>query len=300
MLHEACQPNWYCELCFTYDQLVEHLRKTEEYTDKKSTWVFRGQPADRELQTTLERECEKSGIRLTKADHIEEMTIREFRRVYGGEDRLDVLNDTLYCLSLLRHHGAPTRLLDFTYSQYVALYFGLKDAYDSSKTKTETVSFALWCIDAKDMNSQAERCHANDPSFISVFKARAHISKRNDKSFRNLYMLNKYDLVTSENPARLHKRLHLQQGVQLCPGKVTKPFMENLHYLYDSGNTTRVRKLVCMLKTSDLEKAFANTRRMNITEESLFPGLDGQARSMKYQMWFLNRLYGQIHKAGGS
>jgi len=301
MLNETCQPNWYSQLCFTtHKQLLKHLRDTKEYAGKRNTWVFRGQPADSKLQTTLERECEKSGIPLTKADHIERMTIRQFRRVYDREDRLDVLNDTLYCLSLLRHHGAPTRLLDFTYSQYVALYFGLKDAYDSTKIRTQTVGFALWCIDAKDMNSKAEQRYSNDSSFLSAFKARAHISKRKDKPFQKLYLSNKYDLVVSENPVRIHNRLHLQQGVHLCPGNVRKPFMENLRCLYGSGSTKSVRKLVCTLKMSDLEKAFQETMRMNITEESLFPGLDGQAHAMKYQMWFLNALYDRIRKAGGS
>ena len=48
-----------------------------------------------------------------------------------------------------------------------------------------------------------------------------------DVSFEPLYWNNNYQLVMWENPLQLHKRLHLQQGVFLCPGNVELSFMEN-------------------------------------------------------------------------
>jgi hypothetical protein len=293
---------WYHqELFSSYHSLLDHLA-TIPRDAQDSTWVFRGQLADYPLATSLERHCQtKSRIDWKRAQDIEDIIVREFRRSYQAEDRLEVMNDTLYCLSLLQHHGAPTRLLDFSYSEYVALYFGLREAYESITYHHKgQVRFALWCIDVRDISRRARALYAASADFMSAYNARADLNNRNDKSFSGLYLEDRYDLVMSENPARIHQRLHLQQGLFLCPGRVTKPFMENLRSLYTPMTTTRVRELVCSITPDKLYEAFEHLMRMNITEETLFPGLDGRARSTRYQLWFYNRLSEAIRKDGGS
>lgn len=299
MLNNIRGSEWYDEVFFTYEKLEEYLRNFQD--DENEHWVFRGQPGDKELETTLERECKKSRINLREADIIEKMIIREFRRTYNGVDSFDVTHDTLYCMSLLRHYGAPSRLLDFTYSKYIALYFALKEAYDSIDVETnkEMIRFNIWCIDAKEMNEKARKCYSENPFFISAFNDRANIYTRTDKSFRFLYMENRHNLVISENPARIHMRLHIQQGVQLCPGNVREPFMYHLHSIFGSEYTKKVKKLICTIRVSELKKELEKLRSMNISEESLFPGLDGQARSNKYIMEYLVKLGKHINEEGG-
>jgi hypothetical protein len=295
-------PSWYHqEYFYSYSAVLDHL-KTLPRENNESTWVFRCQLADIPLATSLERNCYvKSQIDWKRAQDIEDIIVREFRRLYQDEDRAEVMSDTLYCLSLLQHHGAPTRLLDFSYSEYVALYFGLREAYESIKdNNTKQVRFALWCIDVQDLSKRSKLLYGNDNEFLTAYNARAGLTNRNDKSFSKLYLEDKYDLVMQENPARIHQRLHLQQGLFLCPGRVTKPFMENLRCLYTPMTTTRVRELVCCFTLDKLYEAFEQLMRMNISEESLFPGLDGRARSIRYQLWFYNRLSEGIRKNGGS
>lgn len=276
-----------------YKEFFQYLDKTEFDND----WAFRAQPENYVLTTTLERALEKSAYPLQEAELIEKTVVREFKRLYDGQDHPTVRSDTLYCLSLLRHHGAPTRLLDFTYSKYVALYFGLEYAYDTVDTPR---NFAIWCVNTKELVSRVEENYKKYKDFLKAFKSRSNIKTRTDESFGPLYMDNKYKLVISENPVTLHQRLHLQQGVFLCPGNVKETFMNNLLYAYrNQPKVQEIKKIICHLKLRDLQSQFTRLMRMNITHESLFPGLDGLARSMDYQISFYKDLGNRIKRAGG-
>lgn len=101
-------------------------------------WCFRGQrDADWLLTTTLDRAVTQTIIsdeRTTltgKLDYrpYEKRLLLDFQR--GAHQYYSVTpaaDDVVDWLALLQHHGAPTRLLDWTESPYVALYFALREA----------------------------------------------------------------------------------------------------------------------------------------------------------------------------
>jgi hypothetical protein len=65
--------------------------------------------------------------------------IREFQRAYDQfAGHVPTLHDTVEWLSMMQHHGAPTRLRDFTYSAYVVAYFAVEEAEDNS---------VIWAVD---------------------------------------------------------------------------------------------------------------------------------------------------------
>ena len=73
------------------------------------------------LTTGLERACLLADGSLTRAPEHEKGIIREFRRrAHHYLPDATLLGDSLELLALMQHHGAPTRLLDWTYSLYVA------------------------------------------------------------------------------------------------------------------------------------------------------------------------------------
>jgi hypothetical protein len=109
-------------------------------------------------------------------------------------------------------------------------------------------------------------------------------------------------LVFELEPFRLNERLSVQQGVFLCPLSVDIPFTQSLAATfgleasafvseeiqkYDPLANTRqalgeaaVVKVLLPLATH--HAVLQDLRSMNVTAASLFPGLDGFARSLHY------------------
>src|ERR1035441_8688531 len=91
---------------------------------RSSRWVFRGQPnADWELQPSLERfASEMAQPRMV--DSIEGHHLHEFRRrAQHYTETVPEYGNLLERLALMRHHGSPSRLLDFSKSPYLAAFF---------------------------------------------------------------------------------------------------------------------------------------------------------------------------------
>ena len=120
---------------------------------KLNQWAFRGHKDEkRGLSTTFHLACDRHGIDYTSAPDVEKQILREFARkahlyVRDGSE-LPHPSDTLEWLSLMRHYGAPTRLLDWTYSIFVAAYFAL----DSSDRDSPS---CIWAVELTWLNEMA-------------------------------------------------------------------------------------------------------------------------------------------------
>ena len=108
------------------DSFSDFQSKIDSQEAGGGEWIYRGQACSWELKPTLERTLTKWLGSSTSAAKYEDKLIREFQRGYNGGDRKLVLKNTCNCLALMQHHGAPTRLLDWTYSPYVAARFALE------------------------------------------------------------------------------------------------------------------------------------------------------------------------------
>lgn len=237
-------------------------------------WVFRGQSSDDPLTTTLERACKDYGIELEKAPGLEEQLIRDFRRRYRGDDLNLVLKDTLYCLAMLQQYGAPTRLLDWTYSPLVAAYFALEKSVSSLSV--------VWCLNCAWCGKRAREVDR-----MGFVKKRYIDKTRNDTSFIPLYMAKPHKkFVFPENAYQLNERLIIQRGVFLCPADISVPFEDNLKKMNGWRSSTSIVKLCFKMNKNERLNAIKELRYANVGHATLFPGLDGFAKSLKLNLPF--------------
>jgi hypothetical protein len=275
---------WSKDIC-SWDQFVEAICPLTSATiGDVRPWLYRGQPDDYALTTTIERALLRSGIPLADATTTEFQTIREFRRRLRDPEYYRVQTDTLYCLALMQHYSAPTRLLDCTYSPFVAAAFAMESGtLDLEKDgKTKQGVRVVWCFNGHWCEEEAKR---KLPAHKRVLIGRRNDDRRrDDKTFIPLYQIKtsrttsppKWKFIKSENPLHLNERLTAQQGAFLCPADLGSSFLANLCYKPDN-----VRKLRLKLDDDAAREFAQNLKDMNISFAALFPGLEGFAKSIK-------------------
>lgn len=262
--------------------------------DSLGGWIFRGHGSSNwKLLSTLDRHVAASESKT----YVEHNFVTEFkRRAHNYLRAQDIPTDDGEWLALMQHFGSPTRLLDFTYSPYVAAYFALEDLpADGSNDST------VWAISPGWCHMQFGRiAMANAPMFgytITDLDAGIDASLKSeskvDTEIRSLYagsLLSGFvgenarqvttALVTTYDPLKLSERMSAQQGVFLWPGNIELTFMENLDALGDPLDG--IRRIV--IPHSARGRALEQLRAMNITRTSLFPGLDGFAQSFRQKL----------------
>ncbi len=249
------------------DSWADLLDLANDYGFERDRWFFRGLASVTwRLQTSFERAKEGGGTQ--PAWKYEAVMLREFtRRAHHYVSDLPKVSDLLEWFALMRHYGAPSRLLDCTYSLYVAAYFALHSA------TVKTGVAAIWAINTSWLKelyrttfpADAKR-RGRDFRFKRDFKKR-FLSRTNPRTF-----------VAPANPFRMNQRLSAQQGVFLCPGDIQKSFMENL--LPPGTKAAKDQVVRVLLNPTMKTEALRDLRRMNVTSVTLFPDLSGLAMSL--------------------
>jgi hypothetical protein len=270
------------------------VKLEREFADSREEWVFRGDAKHRTPKTTLQRACEQFDIAGQDIPQVERLLIREFQRVYPiyARDQVPETGDIIHWLSLMRHFGAPTRFLDFTFSMLIAAFFALEtpiEAQNSAKYE----SAAIWAISKTWLTKHAQRQ-------MREFKSpdlRKDWDARLGSAFETIFWNQSPALkaVFAVNPLRLHERLHVQQGLFLCPGDVAISFERNLLALCGWEKSVRV----FLIEDSCRRDVLWKLGRAGLSRESLFPGLEGFAESLRVFGPLLFQRYKKLERTGG-
>jgi hypothetical protein len=121
----------------TWDTLIQELFEGSFNKDLhryRSPYAFRGQPSDYDLIPGLMR----LNHPFDRVSRIEKHLFNNFKK-YAHQRVSDKKSDW-YWMSLAQHHGLPTRLLDWTYSPFVALHFATDDLYKMNEDGV------IWCV----------------------------------------------------------------------------------------------------------------------------------------------------------
>jgi hypothetical protein len=293
----------------TINSWKDVLSLFDKITNEVSDWAFRGQ-SDKswKLSTKFERDATKY-----KCDdpywfyNREHFILNDFqRRAHHYIENLPKSENTIEWLSLLQHYGGPTRLLDFTYSLYIALFFA---------TETSETDSAIWAVNINRLFRHLSK--SNDYKLLEHGDTYEIICEKNIKYAETvIYKRNKDNVVFLIDPFKQHERISVQQGLFLFPGNISKSFEFNLSSVFELGfdklsdknaidiNISKINRfnpleildisvIKIIIPFSLHSEVLVELYKMNITAASLFPGLDGFARSLSFRFrqlhYFLNR-----------
>lgn len=254
------------ETAYTTIRLNEWSELRQLLDEFSENWVFRGQSDARwELQNAIER---TDFVGLHGA--VEAEFVAEFQR--GARNYLtrdQIPEHLIEWLALMQHHGAPTRLLDFTKAPFIAAYF----AYEICDIVASEY-IGLWAINIHYLKTRAldelRRDYAEDLQQDGAFI--------HEKLFERIFHEHQRPLVFPVEPFRMNRRYSLQQSIFVSTGVAAQPFMEQLSFL----GAEMERAVVKIELPSALQKpVLRELQRMNLHRASLFPDLDGYAASLR-------------------
>lgn len=233
--------------------------------DDYRSWAFRGYADARwQVYSTLSRAFMTARVDPRAWQDQECRALRIFqRKAHLFLAQVPPHDDAFHWLSIMQHHGAPTRLVDFTWSPYVAAFFALERA-------TQDAAVLAVC---------PPRLQASVSAVMPPIREhrREGYDFRGTGNYERYFQVNRYPMVFQGEPYVLNQRLIAQEGTFLVPGVLHRPIESLVSEL--PGCADAVVKFV--LKTEGIRReAMRALYNMNITHATLFPDLDGLARSM--------------------
>lgn len=226
----------------------------------RSDYAFRGlSDMSYSLKNSFLRNCGDS-------PELEYHLLRNFRKYSIQSDNLQT--GTFWrSLVLAQHHGLPTRLIDWTYSPFIAMHFA------TANTEKYDIDGVIWKVDFVKVNQLVP---APFSSLLTEEKCNAFTLEMLEK----IVSLSEFDKLSKENqviffePPSLDERIINQFALFSVMTNPTAILDDLLIKHPDIYRRIIIPKELKLEVRDKLDQA-------NITERVLFPGLDGLAKWLK-------------------
>jgi FRG domain len=236
-----------------------------------ANWAFRGQcDAAWPLFSALSRYVVSFRVHPDAWQAQESRMLRIFKRkAHQFLSHIPDQDDDFQWLALMQHHGAPTRLLDLTWSPYVAAFFALERA---------TGDAAVWALNPAPISYAAAVTLRDGPTIHPQA-----MDPRERGPLHRYFLSEEIPCLWIGEPYIMNPRLTAQSGTFAVPGTLSQP-VEAILSRYPAPRDTLVKLILPRAQVR--EKGLRELYRMNITHATLFPDLDGLARSLAYELEF--------------
>jgi hypothetical protein len=240
---------------------LEEIRKFAGRGDHRIYFRGHGRPTG-SLLPSIGRNQYYLGRSRCFSEHTERDLLKQFRRhAYEHFGRIPSPWETLF---LARHHGLPTRLLDWTSNPLVALYFAAfyddeppanSEDHERSAHAKSNLHGTIWAIQPRHKISELDIFNeSRDPLEISGIK-----------------------LLFPFNPT---PRMTAQSGIFTLHGDPRTDVVQCAGKPYRPGDLDLLKLTRWTVERSSKAAIILDLERLSINSRTLFPDLEGLARGL--------------------